>query len=270
MTEGAGVITTFYGAANSGAYWHWPTLVHFVLVAVAGGVALLVAYRALSGARFTWRLPALALALIVLDLGVLWGESLARWRLTHVYLFLSFQPGSAIWWGAWGLAGSAVLTALLALGWGARRWWGALLLVTSIVALLYPGLVLAANAARPLWTPLLLAFMPVTGLLIAWGLALLLGQRDLGSPVAALALAGAALGGLYLAGLATGTGSARAALGHLWHEAGWGFALALAAMLVSPALLRRYPAVAALLAVAGAVLARSLLVEIGQVMGPPF
>ena len=48
------------------------------------------------------------------------------------------------------------------------------------------------------------------------------------------------------------------------------FAVALAAMLLSPTLLRRFPVAAALLAIAGAVLARSLLVEVGTFMGPLF
>lgn len=270
MNDLTPVITTFYGAPNSGAFWHWPTLLHFVLVAIAGGVALLTAYRALRSSSFSWRLPALAVALIGLDLVVLWGESMARWRLTHIQLFFSVQPTSAIWWGAWGLAGSAVLALLLAFGWGPRRLWGVGLVVTSAAALLYPGMVLAANPARPLWTPLLLAFMPVTGLLIALGAALLFRQSDLRPVVGGLALAGAALGGLYLVGLATGAGAAREALDHLWHEAGVWFVVALAAMLLSPTLLRRFPAAAALLAIAGAVLARSLVVEVGTFMGPLF
>lgn len=64
-------ITTFYGAVNDGAFWHWPTLLHFCLVALAGGVALLVAYRALGRERLGWRLPALSVGLIALDMVVL-------------------------------------------------------------------------------------------------------------------------------------------------------------------------------------------------------
>ena len=263
-------MTTFYGAVNDGAFWHWPTLLHFCLVALAGGVALLLAYRALGAKTLGWRLPALSVALIALDMVVLWGESLARWRLTHVYLFLTVRPASAIWWGAWGLAGSALLGLLLAFGWGPRRLWGGLLVVTSTLALLYPGLALAANSARPLWTPLLLAFMPVTGVLLAWGLALLFRQNDLRPAVGVLALAGALLGGLYLVGLATGGLAAREGLHHLWAEGGGWFVAALAALLLAPALLRRYPAVAGLMVVAGAVLARTLLVEIGAYMPPLF
>lgn len=264
------VVTTFYGAVNDGPFWHWPTLLHFCLVALAGGVALLLAYRALASQRLGWRLPAVSVALIALDMVVLWAESLARWRLTHIDLFLAVRPASAIWWGAWGLAGSAVLGVLLGFGWGPRRLWGTLLAATSTVALLYPGLALAANSARPLWTPLLLAFMPVTGVLLAWGSALLFRQSDLRPAVGVLALAGALLGGLYLVGLATGGLAARAGLRHLWAEGGVGFVGALAALLVAPVLMRRYPAAAGLLVVAGAVVARTLLVEIGAYMPPLF
>lgn len=261
-------MTAYYGIPNTGAFWHWTTLLHFSLVALAGGVALLTAQRALGWARFPRRLAWISVGLIALDLIVLWAESEARFRLTHVYLFLTVRPASAIWWGAWGLAGSAVLGLLLGLGWGPRRLWGALLAVTSTVALLYPGLALSSNVARPLWTPLLLAFMPVTGLLLAWGLALLFRQSDLRPAVAALGVAGALLGGLYLLGLAFGGLDARAGLSELWQEGGPALVAALAVMLVTPALVRRWPAAAGLLAVAAAVVARTLIVHIGAFMPP--
>lgn len=261
-------ITTFYGVVNQAPFWHWTTLLHFGLVGLAGGVGLLAAMRALTWARFPRRLAVVTVALVALDLVVLWAESEARLRLTHVYLFLSIRPASAIWWGAWALAGSALLGVLLAGGWGPRRLWGALLGVTATVALLYPGLALASNAARPLWTPLLLVFMPVTGLLLAWGLALLFRQTDLRPAVAGLGLAGACLGGLYLIGLALGDDASRTGLAVLWRHGGPAFVVALAAMLVTPALVRRWPAAAGLLAVAGAVLARTLLVHIGAYMPP--
>lgn len=259
---------TYYGIPNTEPFWHWTTLVHFSLVALAGGVALLTAYRALTWARFPRRLAWLSVALVALDLIVLWAESEAKFRLTHVYLFLSVRPASAIWWGAWGLAGSAVLGLLLALGWGPRRLWGTLMAVSAVIALLYPGLALASNAARPLWTPLLLAFMPVTGLLVAWGLALLFRQSDLGPAVAALGFAGAGLGGAYLLGLAFGGLDARQGLAELWRQGGPALVAALAAMLLTPALMRRWPVAAGVLAVAGAVLARTLIVQIGAFMPP--
>lgn len=262
------VITTFYGVTNDVPFWHWTTLLHFCLVALAGGAALLTAMRAMTWASFPRRLATITVVLVALDLVVLWAESEARFRLTHVYLFLSFRPASAIWWGAWALAGSALLGVLLAAGWGPRRLWGGLLAVTATVALLYPGLALASNAARPLWTPLLLAFMPVTGLLVAWGVALVFRQTDLRPVVAGLGLAGAGLGGLYLIGLAFGGDASRAGLAELWRQGGPAFVVALAAMLLTPALVRRWPLAAGLLAAAGAVLARTLLVHIGAFMPP--
>lgn len=260
-------MTTFYAVPNSGAFWHWTTLLHFLFVAVAGGVALLTAYRALTAERPPRRLAWISLALIVLDLIVLWGESPARFRLTHVYLFLTIHPTSAIWWGGWALGASALLTFLLALGVGPRRVWGALLALSATVALLYPGLALAANTARPLWTPLLLAFIPLSSLLLALGLALLFRQRDLRPAVGALALVSGVLALLYLVGLAVGDLEAREGLRHFWQEGGPWYLVAVAAMLASPALLRRAPALAGLVAVAGAFVARSLIIEIGQHMG---
>jgi len=261
-------VTTLYGLPGVGPFWHWPTLLHFSLVALAGGTALLAALRALGRERFPRRLAWLALGLVALDLVLLWAGSPARFRLTHVYLYLAVRPGSAIWWGAWGLASTAVLTLLLAVGRGPRWLWGGMLSLTATITLVYPGLALAANAARPLWTPLLLAFMPVTGLLVAWGAALLFRQRDLRDPVAGLALGGALLGALYLAGLAFGGAAARAGLAELWREGGTAYLAALLAMLLSPLLVRRWPAAGGLLAVAGAVLARSLIVHIGAFMPP--
>ena len=40
-------MTTFYALPNAGPFWHWPTLIHFVLVALAGGASLLTALSAL-------------------------------------------------------------------------------------------------------------------------------------------------------------------------------------------------------------------------------
>lgn len=259
-------MTEFYGLPNDGAFWHWPTLVHFVLVALAGGIALLAGVRALRPAPQARTLPLTAAVLVLADLVVLWGESIARWRLTHVYLFLHVRPGSAIWWGSWGLAASLVLAVLLALRLGPRRLWGAALLVSASVALLYPGLLLAANAARPLWSPLLLAFVPVTSVLIAFGVALAFRQRDLRGVVGALALAGAVLGALYPLALAVSGEASRFGLEHFWSEGGPLYLVGLALMGGSLALLRRAPALAGLTAVAGAVLARSLIVELGSYM----
>lgn len=257
-------MTTFYAAPNSAAFWHWPTLLHFTLVALAAGAALLLGALALRGARRLRGYALLTLALIALDLLVLWAESPARFRLTHVYLFLSVRPGAAIWWGAWGLAGSFVLAIPLALRWGPRRVWGALLLASGGVALLYPGVLLASTGNRPLWTPLLLAFIPVTSLVVAAALPLLARWRWVRGGAAALSVSGALLGALYLIGLATGDAEAQSALALLWHEGGALFVLGLAAMAASPLLIRRFPALSGVVAAAGAILSRSLIVEIGQ------
>ena len=257
-------MTRFYGAPNSEVFWHWPTLLHFVLVALAAGAALLLAALALRGARRLRLYALIAVAFVGLDLIVLWAESAARFRLTHIYLFLSFRPTAAIWWGAWGLAGSALLALLLALGWGPRQLWGALLLATGTAALLYPGVLLAANAARPLWSPLLLAFIPVTSLVIALALPLLARWRWVRPYAVALSVAAVALGVLYPIGLATGGAEARAALPLLWHDGGIPYLLGLALMAATPLLIGRYPALAGLVAAGGAVLARSPILELGQ------
>lgn len=260
-------MTEFYGLPNSGAFWHWPTLIHFVLVALAGGTALVTALltfrRDKSALRYAW----VALVLIVLDLLVLWAESSARFRFTHLWLFVTFKPTAAMWWGAWGLAGSALMTFLLGLGWGPKRLWASGLSVTSTLVLLYPGLLLVANAARPLWTPVLLAFIPLTSLLTVLGLGMLLRWAWAKPWLLALSIGSALLGGLYLVGLAVGGLEAKEALAHFWHEGGPLYLLGLVLMLMSPALLGRFPMLAGLSAVAGATLARSLIVEIGQLQG---
>jgi hypothetical protein len=257
-------MTTFYGLPNSGAFWHWPTLIHFLVVALAGGVALLVAVLCLRQDRAVRRYALLALIFLGFDLFLLWAESPARFRLTHIWLFVGFHPGSAMWWGAWGLSGSAVASALIALGWGPRKLWAALLLVTATVTLIYPGLLLAANSGRPLWTPLLLAFVPVTSLVIVLGGVLLLRWAWVKPWFLAASLSAVLLGGLYLVGLAVGDFEARQALSHFWDQAGWFYLVGLGLMLAAVALLRRFPLLAGLSAFAGAALARSLIVELGQ------
>ncbi len=169
-----------------------------------------------------------------------------------------------MWWGAWGLTGSAAASALIALGWGPRRFWATLLLMTATITLLYPGLLLAANNARPLWTPLLLAFVPVTSLVIVLGGVLLLRWAWVKPWFLAASLSSVFLGGLYLLGLAVGGFEARQALVHFWEHAGWLFLVGLGLMLSAVALLRRFPALAGLAAFAGAALARTLIVEVGQ------
>jgi hypothetical protein len=169
-------MTEFYGLPNAGEFWHWTNALHFVLVGLAGGMAFLAALLHLKGQEEARRYTLLALLLIALDLLVLWAESPARFRFTHIWLFLSFHPQSPIWWGSWGLALSFLSAGLLYLGKGPRKplAWG--LLLFSLVALGYPGMALAVNLNRPLWNALLAGVFPLTALGLALALAALLGS----------------------------------------------------------------------------------------------
>ena len=259
-------MTTFYGMPNSGAFWHWPTLIHFVLVALAGGMALVAAIRAWQDDDNSRTLAFIALALIALDFLTLWGESSARFRLTHIWLFLSFQPLAYIWLGAWGLIISAIMSLLIAFKLGSKRVWAAIMMLSATIVLLYPGLALAANSNRPLWTPLLLVFFPLTSLLMVLGIGQF--RWEWAKPYfLSLSLLGAIFGGMYLVGLSFGGLEAKEALHHFMQEGGWLYSLALLLMLAGSFLLKRFPALAGLLAVVGAILARSLIIEIGQYQG---
>lgn len=257
-------MTEFYALPNSSHFWHWPTLIHFFLVALAGGTALLAAVATLRNDPKRRHFAIIAAVLIVLDLVVLWLESPSRFRFTHIWLFLTFNPQAAIWLGGWSLAISLVMSGLLALGKGPQKVWAAVLLASATVALFYPGMALAVNINRPLWTPVLLVFFPLTSLLIVLGFAVILRQRWLQPWLVGLSLASFALGVLYLAGLAIGHAEAREALGYLWHHGGPLFVVGLALLLIGPALIKRIPLAAGLLPIAGAVLTRSLIIEIGQ------
>ncbi len=81
-------------------------------------MAFLAALLHLKGQEEARRYTLLALLLIALDLLVLWAESPARFRFTHIWLFLSFHPQSPIWWGSWGLALSFLSAGLLYLAKG--------------------------------------------------------------------------------------------------------------------------------------------------------
>lgn len=175
-------MTDFYGLPN-GEFWHWANALHFVLVGVAGGLALLAALLHLNRQREAERYTLLAVLFIALDLFVLWAESGARWRFSQVWLFLSFNPEAPLWWGAWGLLLAFLSAGMLLL----RPLWKPLealpvqllagvLLAASLVALFYPGFALAVNSTRPLWNPLLVAFFPVTAVFMVLGVASLLGS----------------------------------------------------------------------------------------------
>jgi formate-dependent nitrite reductase membrane component NrfD len=167
-------MTEFYGLPNAQEFWHWANALHFVLVGLAGGMAFLAALLHLKASEDARRYTLFALGLIALDLFVLWAESPARFRFTHVWLFLSFHPGSPIGWGAWSLALAFASALLLYLGKGPRRFLAWVLLLLSLVVLAYPGMALAVNANRPLWNALLAGLFPVTALTLALGLATLL------------------------------------------------------------------------------------------------
>lgn len=162
-------MTEFYGLPNAGEFWHWTNALHFVLVGLAGGIALLAALLQLRGHEEARRYTLLALLVIALDLFVLWAESPARFRFTHIWLFLSFRPPSPIWWGAWGLALAFLFSGLLYLEKGPRKLLAWILLLFSLVALSYPGMALAVNENRPLWNALLAGLFPLTALVLGPG-----------------------------------------------------------------------------------------------------
>ncbi|MCS6867432.1 MAG: hypothetical protein NZ846_03075 [Thermus sp.] len=250
-------MTEFYGLPNAGEFWHWTNALHFVLVGLAGGVALLAALLHLRGQEEARRYTLLALGLIALDLFVLWAESPARFRFTHVWLFLSFHPQSPIWWGAWGLALAFLSGGLLYLGKGPQRILSWALLLFSLVALSYPGMALAVNLNRPLWNGLMAGLFPLTALVLALGLAALLQSPWALYPLRLLAGASLLLALLYPFTL---TGEARE---HLLEEGGLLYGLFLLLGL-GTFWHERFAPWAGLLAAAGL---RALLVFVGQWQG---
>jgi hypothetical protein len=261
-------MTEFYGIPNTGEFWHWPNALHFVLVGLAGGMAFLAAVLTMrqhpERQRYWW----LAAVLIALDLFVLWAESPARWRFSHIWLFLSVEPGAPIWWGAWGLSAAMAVTALLLL----KQWvrplqripeWllGVVLLVGSLVALAYPGFALAVNATRPLWNYMMLLIFPITAMLMVLAIALLLGSawaKRWEVLTAVLSLV------LLVAYPLTLQGPARE---HFNHEGLIGYSIA-GLLIAIAALLFRNPRWAAALGLVGAAGLRWLLVMVGQFQSP--
>ncbi|TBH21419.1 hypothetical protein [Thermus thermamylovorans] len=207
-------MTEFYGLPNAGEFWHWTNALHFVLVGLAGGMALLAALLHLKGHEEARRYTLLALLFIALDLFVLWAESPARFRFSHAWLFLSFQPASPIWWGAWGLALGFLASGLLYLGRGPRKPLAWALLLCSLVALAYPGMALAVNAGRPLWNALMAGIFPLTALALTLGVAALLRGVWALYPLRLLLGASLLLAFLYPLTLSP------EARGHLWEEGG--------------------------------------------------
>lgn len=257
-------MTTFYGIPGAEHFWHWTTLIHFLLVALAGGTAFYVAVLGLRRTEEARKLAWWALAFIAADLFMLWVESPARFRFSHLWLFFSFEPTAAIWWGAWGLTISAVMLILLALGLGPGRIWAGVLATSAAVVLTYPGFALVANAARPLWDSLLLTLFPATGLLLALAILIWLRPTQEVAPwLQVTALVSLALTVLYPIALASGNADARAAL-VIWLRGWFWFLLGSALLFLAAFLARRAPALAGLCALAGAFLLRSWIVDHGQ------
>ena len=256
-------MTSFYGIPPSGEVWHGLTLVHFFLVGLAGGSAFLAALARHRGEGAARAMLLWSALFVLLDLAVLWLESAARFRFTHVWLFLTLRPASAISLGAWGLALTLLLTLALALEKGPARLLVPLLFASSVVVLAYPGMLLAENPGRPLWDGFQLALMPITGLALATGFWLLFVRGPLPrlAPPVSLAAGVAAL--LAPWSLAHGDAGERAAWAGLWQDAGL-FYLSAALALLAAGLLRNRPELAGGLALLGSVLLRSLVVHFGQ------
>ena len=256
-------MTEFYGLPNSAHFWHWPSLFHFAFVALAGGMAFVTMIATITKHPRARTYALITIGLIVLDLATLWAESPARWRFTHVWLFFTFTPTAPIWIGAWGLILSLVASFFVWIAKGPRILWSALLVVGSSAALLYPGLALAVNINRPLWTTLLIVLFPLTAMVTVVAVAMLLRQEWAKRYIVPLSLASAFVGVVYLFGLATGTAEAQQGFAYLWSHGGPLFLVGLV-LLAAPAFLRRLPILAAVVPFLGATVVRSLIVDIGQ------
>jgi hypothetical protein len=262
-------MTDFLGLPNGGEFWHWTNVLHFILVGFAGGLAVTAGTLGLLKHEERRGYALLALTLIVVDLVVLWLESPAKWRFSHVFLFLSVNPLSPLWWGAWGLVLAALGCFLALFKRVPERLAYGLAALGGAIALLYPGLALAANPGRPLWPSLLTALFPATALLMVLGVAVIGGSKWARPWFVAAGLASLALILLYPVTLAFGNLSARHALEEARGEAAIPyllFALALAGILLA----RQNPRLAALLALVGAVGVRAVIVAIGQTQGIGF
>ncbi len=256
-------MTSFYGIHPSAEVWHGLTLLHFFLVGLAGGSAFLAALSRLRGEGASRNLLLFAALFVALDLAVLWLESPARFRFTHVWLFATFRPASAISWGAWGLLLTLLLSLALAFRKGPERILVPLLFASSLVVLAYPGMLLSENPGRPLWDGFVTGLMPLTGLAlaVAFWLVFLRGSLPRLAPPVFLTAGVAAL--LYPWGLLHGDAGERAAWAGLWQDAGL-FYLAAALLLLLAGFFRRRPELAGGLALLGSTLLRSLIVVFGQ------
>jgi hypothetical protein len=257
-------MTEFYGLPNSAHFWHWPTLFHFAFVALAGGAATVTAVAAWTNHPKLRLYALITMIFIVLDLITLWAESPARFRFTHVWLFLAFTPTAPIWVGAWGLIISIGSSFFLWIAKGPKLLWTLGITVGAALAMFYPGWALAININRPLWTPLLILLFPLTGMTTVVALAALFRQGWATRYLAPLSLASLAVAALYLFALATGSAEARHAFEVFWHHDALWLVGALVLLAATPALVRRVPLAAAVLPLVGATVVRSLIVEAGQ------
>ncbi len=251
-----------YGVPPSGEVWHGLTLVHFFLVGLAGGSAFLAALSRHRGEGTARNLLLVAALFVALDLAVLWLESPARFRFTHLWLFATFRPASAISWGAWGLAATLVLALALAYK-PQNRFLLPLLFLSSLVVLAYPGMLLSENPGRPLWDGFVTGLMPLTGLALAvafWRVFLPGSLARLATPVFFTAGLAALL---YPWELLHGDAGERAAWAGLWQEAGLLY-LAGTLALVLAGLFPKRPGLSGGLALLGSALVRSLIVLFGQ------
>lgn len=258
-------MTEFYGLPNSEHFWHWPTLIHFALVALAGGMILVTTVASFANHPKLRTYALITMVLIVLDLITLWVESPSRFRFTHIWIFLAFTPTAPIWLGGWGLVISLGSSFFIWLGKGPKLLWQAGLVLGSALALAYPGMALAFNINRPMWTPVLLILFPLTGMVTVLALAHLFKQAWASRFLVMTSLASVAAGIVYLVGMAIGGSEAQRAFAYLWSHDGLVLALALLALLAVPLLVRRTPLlVAALIPLIGATVVRSLIIEAGQ------
>jgi hypothetical protein len=258
----------FYGIPNTEPFWTGLKTLHYVLVGLAGGMAVLAAILTLrqhpDRNRYLW----LAGLFILLDMFVLWAGSSARWYFSQFWLFLSFEPRAPIWWGTWGLSSALAAVALILL----KTWvpllkripemlLGTVMLVGGLVALAYPGIALVVNENRPVWNEMMLVIFPVTALLMVLAVAMLFGSawaRRWEVMAAAVTVA------LLVAYPLTLQGEARE---HFMREGLLVYATA--GVLVAVALvLFRNPRLAAGLGLAGAVGLRWMLVQVGQIQAP--
>lgn len=272
------------------APWGLPVAQYFFLSGLSAGAFVVCAAAALwagerlrnAAHRVAWMVFLLGLIAplgLVLDLE----QPLRAW-----HLFVWFNPRSPISWGVWLLSGHLIVSALYA--WSSDN--RALAVVGLPLALGvagYTGALLAAMQARPLWaTPLLPLLFVLSALASGLALHVLaaalsergpLGSNQGDSIIPSLAralrwllLLGLCFGVAHLALLATGAAEAKlaAAVSLATPLFTLGSALvghvAPLAILLWPGALgsRRWPAVAAAMALAGAYCLRLSLLAIGQ------